>query len=59
MPHGDEFGALSSSANKEDLDPGAGLGSSSKSEFRDLEAFAGLGWSGEDPNSDIVLPSQT
>lgn len=53
--HGDAPAALSSSANKEDFDPGAGLGSSSNRELRDLElTAAGEGSSGDDPNSDIV-----
>lgn len=48
-------GAESSSANNEDFDPGAGLGSSSKSEFLDLEAAAiAAASSGEVPNSDIA-----
>lgn len=52
-PQGEEPGALSSSAKSEDFDPGAGLGSSSKRERRDLEAAA-EGTESSSPNNDMA-----
>ena len=52
--HGEEPGAALSS-NREDFDPGTGLGSSTKRELRFLDkAVAAEASSGEVPNSDIV-----